>query len=410
MDDVARLAVPLLPYLPWLLFFLHFVFRLRLPRQLPPAPAWGGPDAAGERAVDLASGNSSRLAPLVTVVIPARNEAHNIGRVLETVTASHYPAFDVLVVDDRSEDRTGALARAVPPRRAQHLEVLEGEPLPEGWLGKPWACFQGARQARGELLLFTDADTAHEPDLLSRAVAGLEQDGADALTVLGRQLMGSFWERLAQPQIFVMMLARFINTRDPLPPRRWRDAVANGQYLLVRRQVYDRLGGHAAVRGDVVEDQRIAQLLVAGGWKLSTRGAEDGLTTRMYRGLEELVQGWSKNMNIGARMSVPTAVRPFLIPVSLILLVALWLLPPTTLAAALLGAGGSALLVWSATVVLASVVFWGAFTARMGAPFAYGLLYPLGSAVVGWTLLRSWWWGTRVEWKGREYRVREPGG
>jgi chlorobactene glucosyltransferase len=388
------MTLPLLLALPWALLALLFFALVRLPRALAPAG-----DAAARLPVP---------APLVSVIVPARNEAHNVGRVLASVNASRYPRFEVVLVDDRSEDGTGALAREVERGRAERLEVLQGAPLPEGWLGKPWACAQGVRRARGDYLLFTDADTVHDPDLLGRAMAAFAEDAADVVTVLGRQVMASFWERTVQPHVFVMLMSRFPGSWTMLPPRRWRDAIANGQFLLFRRDAYDAFGGHEAVRDEVVEDLRIAQLLVKGGWRLSMRGAEDALATRMYRGLSEIVAGWSKNVALGALHTVPPWLRPVLLPAAVAYGAAVWLAPALVLAAALLGAAGPAWLVWSATAVAVSALFWGAVGARMGVPFLYGLVYPLGAAVGVWIVLRSWVRGTRVEWKGREYRVRRP--
>jgi chlorobactene glucosyltransferase len=385
-------TLPLLLALPWALALLAFLGTVRVPRRLPSAAD--------------AHARLPEPVPLVTVIVPARDEAHNIARVVGSVTASRYPRFEVVVVDDQSGDGTGEAARALGRGRAERLEVVTGAPLPEGWLGKPWSCAQGVALARGELLLFTDADTVHDPELLARAVAGLQDDGADALTVLGRQLMDTFWERLVQPAVFFMLLTRFHFTRARVAPRRWRDAIANGQYLLFRKGVYDAMGGHEAVRDEVVEDLRIAQILVRGGWFLSLRAAEEALATRMYRGLAELVRGWSKNLAIGALQTVPGWLRPIVIPGAIVLQLGFWVAPPLALLAALGGLGPPALLTWSAAVVAVSALFWGVFTARMGGPFVYGVLYPLGTLATIGILVRSWLRGTRVEWKGREYRVR----
>jgi hypothetical protein len=203
-----------------------------------------------------------------------------------------------------------------------------------------------------------------------------------------------------------MMASRFPNSTHPLTAKRWRGAIANGQYLLFRRGVYDAFGGHEAVKDEVVEDLRLAQILVKGGWRLSLRRAEDALATRMYTGLGELIGGWSKNIATGAMLTMPRWTRRLVMPISLVGHAALWLAPPAALAAAAAGIGGAALLTWSATVVGISAAFWAFMTSRMGAPLAYGLLYPLGALVSGWILLRSWLRGRRVEWKGREYRIR----
>ena len=273
--------------------------------------------------------------------------------------------------------------------------------------GKPWACAQGAEEAAGELLLFTDADTIHGPELLARAVAAAENDAADLVTVTGRQLMGSFWERLVQPQIFLTMIFRFFDVGRDVERDHWRDAIANGQFLLFRRDSYDALGGHAAVKGEVVEDLVWAQIVVREGRRLSVRMAETAFATRMYRSLGELVAGWSKNIVQGGLATVPPRLRPFVAPVSALAGGTLWLAPPVGLGLALLGAGGPGLLLWSGLTVGMSTLFWMLFTGRMGASPAYGLLYPLGSAVGMYIFLRSWARGRNVEWKGRKYRLKD---
>ena len=156
----------------------------------------------------------------------------NIGRLLASLARTEYPDFEVLVVDDESEDRTAAMVEEADTGRARAIRLIRGKPLPEGWFGKPWACYQGAREARGDLLLFTDADTVHSPDLLARAVAALTLGEAHVFSLVGRQVMGSFWERLLQPQFFILLAFRFPRTGTPRRPARWRHAIANGQYLL----------------------------------------------------------------------------------------------------------------------------------------------------------------------------------
>lgn len=380
----------LLLALPWLLILLFVLFVARVPSDLPEADERRGAGAPG---------------PLVSVVVPARNESLNIETCLRSITASSYRCFEVIVVDDRSEDDTAALAGGVPAGRARSIDVIGGEPLPEGWLGKPWACHQGAARARGDLLLFTDADTTHHPDLLGRAVAGLGEEGADLLTVVGRQLMETFWERLVQPQIFLVMLFRFPDFERTAKNGRWRDAIANGQFLLFTRKAYEAIGGHEAVRDEVVEDLALAQRVKRAGLALRIRGAELLLDTRMYRSLSELVAGWSKNLVIGGLQSLPPAIRPLVAPVSLLSGIALWIAPPLLLGGALAGALPEAFVPWASTACALSALTFAAFTRQMGVRWTYGLLYPLGAAVGTYILLRSWTRGRTVEWKGRRYTL-----
>jgi chlorobactene glucosyltransferase len=378
----------LLLTLPWVGVLAFLALGVRTPRRL-----------GGEQATE---------APFVSVIVPARNEASNIRTCLWSLTASRYPAFEVVVVDDGSEDGTGDIARSMESGAPRRMTVVGGLPLPDGWLGKPWACAQGARMARGDLLLFTDADTVHGPDLLDRAVAALDEDGADVLTVAGRQLMESFWERLVQPQIFLTLIMRFFDVEGAVREGRWRGAIANGQFLLFRRDVYEALGGHGAVRGEIVEDLALAQLLVRRGYRLAVRMAEGQLSTRMYRSLRQVVDGWSKNLLVGAQRTVAPWLRPLIAPGTAVAGLGLWITPPVLLATSLVGVGGRGPMVWSAVVVAVSVVFWGAFTHRMGAPAWCGLLYPLGAAVGLFILFRSWLRGRRVEWKGRAYVLDDP--
>jgi chlorobactene glucosyltransferase len=378
---------PLLLALPWMALLAYLLLVVRLPRELPAAAAPRTP----------------RPPPLVSVIVPARNEALNIEACVRSLTACEYPDFEVIVVDDASDDGTGALARAVGAGRARRLEVVVGAPLPTGWLGKPWACQQGAEVAEGALLLFTDADTTHGPQLLPRAVAALEEEGADLLTVVGRQLMDTFWERLVQPQIFFMMFFRFPRVEQAARNDRWRDALANGQFMLFRREAYERIGRHEAVRDEIVEDLALAQRVKRAGLALRIRSAETALSTRMYRSLRELVDGWSKNIVLGGLQTLPRWVRPATPPLMLLTGVALWVAPPVALALALSGVSEGGVLVWSVAVYASSALLWALVTVQMGAPPYYGPLYPLGALVGAYIFVRSWTRGRHVPWKGRRY-------
>src|SRR5262245_5753383 len=213
---------------------------------------------SGSRSLDEESAEAPSPPPSVSVIIPARNERRNIARCVQSVLASDYPALEVFVVDDHSDDGTGAAALAAAQDDTR-FRVLETPQLPPGWFGKQWACTMGAATARGELLLFVDADTYQAPDLITRAVNALRSRDAALLSVFGRQDMHGFWERVVQPEVFLMLLTRYGSTETVGHARRAEDVIANGQCLLVRRDVYDDLGGHAAVRDKVAEDLALAQ-------------------------------------------------------------------------------------------------------------------------------------------------------
>ena len=375
-----------LAFAPWIALAVYLLIKVRFPRTLPTVDA-------------------GRVAPFVSVIVPARNEERSISSCIGSICASDYPNFEVIVVDDRSDDATLELARAIPPNHAGNLVAVEGRPLPEGWMGKPWACAQGARVAKGDLLLFTDADTVHAPELLGRAVAGMVEEDADALTLLGRQIMETFWERLVQTHMMAALSFRFPNPGKPLPPERWRDAIANGQFILFDRDAYEEIGGHAAVQGAIVEDQRLAQILCRSGKRLAVREGEAVLATRMYRSLNELIDGWSKNLALAARSAAPPWMAPIVLPTGIVVGVLIWIVPPVVLLTSLVGVGPVGWRLWSAWITGLSALMWSLTSRRLGAPLWTGLFYPLAAVVVNYIFLKSWIRGGRVEWKGRKYRV-----
>jgi chlorobactene glucosyltransferase len=373
----------LLPALPWV---LPFASLIRLAGNRPNlsdfAPASG---------------------PLVSVIVPARNESATIETVARSVIASTYQALELEVVDDRSTDDTAAIVQRIA-REDGRVRLVRGAPLPEGWYGKPWACFQGYRAAQGNLLLFTDADTRHQPELLARAVTALQLERADLLTVAPRQLSVTFWERLVMPQIWLLLALRYHPARVNRAKHE-RDVIANGQFILVPRESYQAVGTHEAVRHEVAEDLALAQAFHQAGRRVHFVFAERLMETRMYRRLHQLVEGWSKNMYLGGRRSFPREpVLRGLVPVMLVIPFLFWLLPPIALVVTNdVGQWGYAPL--AATVV--SAVFWMAVSAAMRIPVIYGLGYPLGAAVALFIALRSIWRGARrVEWRGRVYGAR----
>jgi len=370
----------LLPALPWLAPFAG-LFRLasNLPNLSNVAPAPG---------------------PLVSVIIPARNEAATIETVVHSVLATTYADVELLVVDDRSTDETAAIIGRLAEEDGR-VRAIGGEPLPAGWYGKPWACVQGYRAARGELLLFTDADTRHSPELLGRAVGALQARQADLVTVAPRQRCESFWERLVMPQVWLLLGLRYHPARVNRA-RRERDVIANGQFILVTRLGYEAVGTHEVVKHEVAEDLGLAQAYFRAGRRMHFAFAERLMQTRMYHDLPHLVEGWSKNMYLGGRRSFPhDRVLRTLVPVMLVASFVFWLVPPV----ALLATGGSGTIGTAAIVAtVASVVFWVLVSVGMRIPPYYGLGYPLGAVVALGIAVRSIWRGERrVEWRGRIY-------
>jgi len=339
---------------------------------------------------------------LVSVIVPARNEEDNLPILLDSLLRSQYDLVEILVVDDRSTDGTAAVVQGYADRDPR-VRLIEGAELPAGWFGKPWACVQGYREARGDLLLFTDADTRHAPELLGRAVGALESQRRDLVTVIGRMICGSFWERVIMPIIGALLAIRFHPTAVNRA-RRASEAIANGQFILVTRESYEVVGTHAAVKHEVAEDLALAQLYFRAGRPQLFAFGLRLLGTRMYTSLAGLVEGWSKNVYVGGRRSYPDEpVLRALIPVMFACGALFWLLPPAVLLLALVGVT-PALLAAAAWATGLSALFWVLFNAGFGINPLYGLSYPLGVVMTGWIFARSTRRGEqRIEWRGRIY-------
>jgi len=232
-------------------------------------------------------------APTVSIIVPARNEEANIAACLESLAIQTGVPFEIIVVDDHSTDRTQDIAGSFSPRY-DNVRVIEAAPLPANCTGKNNAVSTGARAARGQWLLFTDADTVHLPGSLARAVAEAKQFNADMLSYSPEQIAITFWEMAILPIVFAELARQFPPTKvsDPQSPI----AAANGQYILIRREAYDAIGGHAAVANEILEDVALARLVKQSGRKLRFRYAADAVRTRMYRNFAQLREGWTKNL------------------------------------------------------------------------------------------------------------------
>ena len=343
---------------------------------------------------------------LVSVIIPARNEAHNIERCVTSILASRWPALEVIVVDDRSEDATGSLVRAIAARDAR-VRVVSGAPVPEGWFGKQWACAQGAGEARGSTLIFTDADTTHAPDLVPCTMHAMQTRALDFFTVGGFQELGSFWERVVMPQVFSMLVMRYGGAGEVNRARRSRDKIANGQYLCFTRAAYDAIGGHDAVRGKAAEDLALAQLVHARGLRGELALGPDQLSTRMYASLAEVVNGWTKNIVTGGADTLPKGVlMRALLPVLLLVIPLMQLAPIVTLIVSAFVPLATVVVMWARACTLVLLLWWMIIYWRgfRQSPL-YALSIPLGALVVVFIIARATVRGRGVEWKGRRYQA-----
>ncbi|MCX7789385.1 MAG: glycosyltransferase [Chloroflexaceae bacterium] len=344
-------------------------------------------------------------APLVSLLIPARNEERSIGRCVAGALAQHYPRFEVLVLDDASTDGTADVLAgfAHDPR----LRVLHGQTLPRGWVGKSFACKQLSEQARGEWLLFLDADTVPQPDLVAALLTHARRRNLDLVTIWPFLELGTFWERAMLPPFLAFITTIYPIERFEHPATRPDEVLANGQCIFVRRAAYEAIGGHGAVRNEVLEDVHLAQAIRAAGFRVGGAEGPEYLSTRMYHNGREVAEGLAKHAAAGARNS---GARSWQAAVWQLLLA--W--GPLTLiwvGAALLagGAGDGAAFVLVAGLLtwVAGLWFWGAMYRRQYrlSP-RYALLWPFGLLAYLAVALRGMWRvrsGRGVSWKGRTY-------
>jgi chlorobactene glucosyltransferase len=343
-----------------------------------------------------------QLPPLVTVIIPARNEADNIARCINALRNQDYPAASlrVLVIDDNSQDDTADIVSRIALAE-DRVQLIRGTELPEGWLGKPHACWQGAGVAQGEWLCFIDADTTAQPALIGTAVQAARRRDVGMLSLQPVQELGTAWERLILPAGFFLIAFTqdLRKTADPSTP----EAAVNGQFLLIRRTAYDAAGGHAAVRNAFAEDSALARAVNAAGHRVAVIGTEGLLHTRMYTSLRSLWDGVARQAGtllgrsgliIAALGALLLACAPLVLPI--------WALE------VMLSGGGTVAAASLGFALLGSLALLGT---HLGAaryfkiPMCYGLVFPvsylLGAGVLGY----SFWQLSRrgVRWKGRVY-------
>ncbi len=235
--------------------------------------------------------------PKVSVIVPARNEEAVLPKLLRSLAQLDYPDYEVIVVDDRSEDKTAEIARAFP-----FVRLVSGQERAEDWKGKQWACHQGALQAQGSFLVFTDADTEHYPDSLRRAVWGLFESKAQGASVLPFHACTSFWEKLCGP-FHVLLLAG----TAPYTKGRLGQVFAIGQYLIFEREAYQQMGGHEVVRDKIAEDIALANQVMKSGFHWAVLKGRPYFEVRMYESLSAFIAGWRRSFRAGMQDSVPWA-------------------------------------------------------------------------------------------------------
>jgi chlorobactene glucosyltransferase len=351
--------------------------------------------------------------PLISICVPARNEERNVHACVKAALNQDYPNFEIIVLDDRSTDATPkileSLAKAANLRKTS-LQIISGSDLPAGWAGKPHALDQASASARGEWLCFIDADTFLESEALSSCYAKAIETDADMFTIMTFQILGSFWERTVMPLVMTALSVGFSPRKVNDPET--KDAIANGQFILIKRSVYDAIGGHASVKDSIVEDKAISQQVKWNGYRLVVADGMKVARTRMYTSLPEMWEGWTKNIYLGLRDQAGLlwlgAFGAFLAFMASVFL-PLW---PLLGAVWYLNGGG-----WIATAVLIeALVLWAYLVymrskvaVNMNIPPGYALTTPLGAGVFGAMMLTSAWRVVSrkgVTWKGRTYGAK----
>jgi chlorobactene glucosyltransferase len=241
-----------------------------------------------------------RTSPSISVCVPARNEARDIKACLTSLLTQEYPNFEVIAVDDHSTDATGDIIQSLASEFPNLLH-LKGQTLPSGWLGKPFALHQAVQKANGEILIFTDADPVFQPHALTSAVYHMTTKNLDMMTLMPGTEFGSFWERAVQPVVFgfIAALSRFkkINSLDST------SAMGFGAFIMVKKEVYERIGGHEGIKAEVLEDVMLAKRAKKAGFKLLAADAKSIFSIRMYHSLKEIWTGWRKNIFIAMKKS-----------------------------------------------------------------------------------------------------------
>jgi glycosyltransferase involved in cell wall biosynthesis len=331
----------------------------------------------------------------VTAIVPARNEESVIAACIVSL-ANQSEIAEILVVNDQSTDGTGSVVSGLM-EKIPNLRLLESGGLPDGWVGKNHALWVGVQQAKCAWLLFTDADAEHERDSVSRALQIANEQGAALVSFSPEQITARWYEKALIPFIYLRLAKRFSykNVNDPDSPA----AAANGQFLMLRRDVYDAIGGHAGVAGEVLEDVALAMRVKAAGHRIWFGSGKGVVRVRMYRSFQAMWQGWKKNLY---RLMGGTPWAVFREMESSV--------PWIPLLVTVLGLKFPLLFFVGVLLLTARQTSYGLDLARNHYSFSLIFYYvPAVALYVGalWASYRSHVNG-RIQWKGREYSVGDP--
>ena len=339
--------------------------------------------------------------PKVSIILPVRNQSSTLDSCLNSLVNLDYPNKQIVVVDGNSTDGT----IQVLENYSGQISLVHEEPLPDGWVGKNWACHLGYEKSDGAFLLFTDGDSIHSRDSLTRTVQEIQSTKADMLSLAPRPILMSFWEKLMQPPIFLLIML-FVGGKWVNDDRRL-NALGNGQYMLFRRESYEKIGGHKSVSDKITEDYNLARLLKRSGLRLRVFSAPDALGVRMYSSLREIWGGWRKNFYAVA--GTHSASRSVL---RLVLMLTLFVLPFVVLTWGLVSLQTNYLNPYLLSGVFTVSLLWlgiWVLDRSIGVGLGYALLMPIAIliySVIGLDSTIRGIFGLGVSWKGRVYGQR----
>jgi glycosyltransferase involved in cell wall biosynthesis len=345
---------------------------------------------------------SSQSSNQVTAIVPARNEEAVIAACVESL-AGQTEVGEILVINDQSTDQTAGVVRK-EMEGIPKLRLLEVQELPPGWIGKNHAVSIGAREAKGEWLLFTDADAVHSGDSAAKALSIAAVENATMVSFSPQQVMERLYEKALIPYVYCRLASKFsyAEVNDLGKPA----AAANGQFLMIRRDVYEAVGGHASVAGEVLEDVALARRVKGAGYRIWFGSGKGIVRVRMYRSFAAMWVGWKKNLYPLVGNSAAALAKEYVLAVApgfaiLIATISGFLFTKSqlfTLCVAVIG-------------VLVFSLLYGAELKRRGFTVGlaiYGIPGRLLFTGVLWASYRSHRRG-RLEWKGREYPAGTPG-
>ena len=350
--------------------------------------------------------NTSQVTPKVSIILPARNEEDFISKCLDSLIDQDYKNYEIVVIDDSSEDATWKIISEYAKKQSKIIPV-SARPKPEGWMGKNWACMEGYRKATGELLLFTDADTNHSKNVISFSVAHLISFNLDALSAIPKMLTLDFWTRITLPMISTFLHTRFsaLNVNNPSK----KTGYFFGSFFIIKKKTYEEVGMHEGVKQEIIEDGALGKKVKESGYKM-----------KMVRG-EHLIEAvWARDKstlwNALKRLMVPLYIQSGKIAIGIFFAVVFLLFVPFpifVISASLPVETISAKILCITAAVSSILIYIGAIIeAKMGLELKliHGLLAPLGSLVVILGFLSGLLQAKRessVTWRGRSYSVKD---